>query len=61
MCRLLTCGLEDRGESGQRQLSPAADMPPKTLTAALCQRTNPLTRERAAREARPWVTIAHIR
>ena len=29
--------LEDRGESGQRQLSPATDITPKMLTAALCQ------------------------
>jgi hypothetical protein len=29
--------LGDRGESGQRQLSPAADMPPQMLTVALCQ------------------------
>jgi len=30
-------GLENRGESGQRQLSPVADMPPQMLTAALCR------------------------
>jgi hypothetical protein len=34
------------------QLSPAADIALHMLTAASCQRTNPLTRERAAREGR---------
>jgi hypothetical protein len=30
--------LEDRCESSQRQLSPAADMPPQMLTAAMCHK-----------------------
>ena len=34
--------LEDRGKSGQRLLSPAADMPPKMLTAAMCHCTKSL-------------------
>ena len=34
----------------RRPLSPTADIPSRTSVAAKCHRTNPLTRERAARE-----------
>jgi len=44
----------------ERQLSPAPDNPPHGLWPAVCQRTNPLTRERAAREDRSKRQRMHV-